>query len=96
MSSNNTYHGENYKNTDGTMGGLYEYGYTRGFDEATNGCSSDDNWSYLPMTTPSGNQGYADGVKDGGGFNINGEANINQFVIDSVETYRTHDSCIVC
>ena len=31
-----------------------------------------------------------------GGFNINGDVNINQFVIDSAETYRTHDSCIVC
>jgi hypothetical protein len=63
--TSNAYHGDNY---DADRGGMYENGYERGFEDSALGCSSDNPMDYITSCTAEGNEGYADGVADGGNF----------------------------
>jgi hypothetical protein len=60
------YHGDNY---DRNASGAYNVGYEQGYEDSVNGCSSDNPADYVvPACTADGNQGYVDGVADGGNF----------------------------
>ena len=63
--STSMYHGDNYTENSG---GLYEIGYEQGFEDSATQSTSDNPVDYVAACTPSGNQGYVDGVADGGNF----------------------------
>jgi hypothetical protein len=63
--SAHAYKGDNY-DPDGN--GAYNVGYEQGYEDSVHGHTSDDSIDYVVACTEDGNQGYVDGVADGGNF----------------------------